>query len=59
MPAALVLNDPARVWPTFRHRLAETLSGLDSVVVPETVRLSAETIAESGPGRALSRSRRS
>jgi tetratricopeptide (TPR) repeat protein len=43
-----VLNDPARVSATFRHRLAETLAGIDDVIVPLTVRLSAAEIADKG-----------
>jgi tetratricopeptide (TPR) repeat protein len=43
-----VLNQPGRIWPTFRDRLAETLAGIDGVVTPLTVRLSAEAIAEKG-----------
>jgi len=43
-----VLNDPARVRATFRHRLAETLAGIDDVIVPVTVRLSADEIADRG-----------
>jgi tetratricopeptide (TPR) repeat protein len=48
-----VLNDPARVRATFRHQLGETLAGLDDVIVPLTVRLSAETIAARGLAAAV------
>jgi tetratricopeptide (TPR) repeat protein len=43
-----VLNDPAKVRATFRHRLAETLAAIDDAIVPPTVRLSAEQIAARG-----------
>jgi tetratricopeptide (TPR) repeat protein len=43
-----VLNDPARVRATFRHRLGDTLAGLDDVVAPLTARLSAQDIAAHG-----------
>jgi tetratricopeptide (TPR) repeat protein len=43
-----LLNDPARVRATFRHRLGETLAGLDDVITPQTVRLSAQAIAAQG-----------
>ena len=48
-----VLNPPQGIWPTFRHRLAETLAGIDGVVVPATARLSAETIAKAGLAAAV------
>ena len=48
-----VLNDPARVRATFRHRLAETLAAIDDVIVPLTVRLSAGEIAGKGLSAAI------
>ncbi len=48
-----VLNDPARVRATFRHRLGETLAGIDDVIVPLTVRLSAAEIAGKGLSAAV------
>jgi tetratricopeptide (TPR) repeat protein len=50
-----VLNDPVRVRATFRHRLVETLAGLDDVITPRTVRLSAAEIAADGMAAALAR----
>ena len=50
-----VLNDPARVRATFRHRLAETLGGLEDVITPWTVRLSAAEIAAHGLATAVAR----
>ena len=43
-----VLNQPARVQATFRHRLPETLAGLEDVIVPPTARVSARALAERG-----------
>ncbi len=43
-----VLNAPERVRATFRHRLKETLAGVEDVVVPDTIRLTAENIAAHG-----------
>ena len=43
-----VLNPPARVSATARDRLAETLAGLDQVIVPKTLRLAAAEFAEGG-----------
>jgi tetratricopeptide (TPR) repeat protein len=43
-----VLNDPTRVWATFRHRIGDTLAGIDGVVTPLTIRLTAEDIAAKG-----------
>ncbi len=48
-----VLNDPARVRATFRHRIGETLAGIDDVIVPRTVRLPAEEIAARGVAAAI------
>jgi tetratricopeptide (TPR) repeat protein len=48
-----VLNHPARVRATFRHRLGETLAGIDDVIVPPTIRLSAAAIADKGLSAAV------
>jgi Flp pilus assembly protein TadD len=48
-----LMNPPAQVRATFRHRLAETLAGIDDVIVPESVRLPAETIAKRGLAAAV------
>jgi tetratricopeptide (TPR) repeat protein len=48
-----VLNDPAHVSATFRHRLGETLAGIENVIVPLTVRLSAAEIANKGLAAAV------
>jgi tetratricopeptide (TPR) repeat protein len=48
-----VLNAPERVRVTARHRLAETLAGLGGVIVPETHRLSAETLRAAGLAAAV------
>jgi tetratricopeptide (TPR) repeat protein len=42
-----VLNPPARVAATFRQRIGETLAGIDDLIVPRTIRLTAaEVVAE-------------
>jgi tetratricopeptide (TPR) repeat protein len=43
-----LLNPPAQVRATFRHRLGETLAGIGNVIVPATVRLSAQAITARG-----------
>jgi hypothetical protein len=40
-----VLNPPDRVETTFRHRIGETLSGIDGLITPRTIRLSGAEIA--------------
>jgi tetratricopeptide (TPR) repeat protein len=48
-----VLNAPERVRATFRHRLGETLTGIDGVLAPETARVSADRIAIEGLAAAI------
>ena len=43
-----LLNPPERVMRTRRDRLADVLGGLEGVVVPRTVRVSAEDVARRG-----------
>jgi biotin carboxylase len=43
-----VLNPPARVAATFRHRIAETLAGIEHLIAPATIRLTADEIAAKG-----------
>jgi len=49
-----VLNPPARVEATFRHRVGETLAGIDDLVAPRTIRLSFDEISD-GLGAAVAR----
>jgi tetratricopeptide (TPR) repeat protein len=48
-----VFNDPTSILRTFRHKVPELLGGLANVVAPQTVRLSAEAMAEAGPETAV------
>lgn len=48
-----LLNPPAQVRATFRHRLAATLAGIDDVIVPATIRLPAQAIAKLGLAAAV------
>jgi len=50
-----VLNPPDRVEATFRHRIAETLAGIEDLVAPLTIRLAAAEIAEHGLARLVER----
>jgi hypothetical protein len=50
-----VLNRPARVEATFRHRIGETLAGIENLVTPRTVRLSGMDIAAGGLAKAVAR----
>jgi tetratricopeptide (TPR) repeat protein len=43
-----VLNHPAPIGATFRHRIRETLAGVDGVVAPLTGRVTAQEIATKG-----------
>lgn len=47
-----VLNPPARVAATFRHRIGETLANIENLVAPRTVRLSFDEISD-GLGAAV------
>ena len=50
-----VLNPPERVEATFRHRIGETLAGVDDLIVPRTLRLSGGDIATFGLANAVAR----
>ena len=48
-----VLNPPAAIEATYRHRIGETLAGIADLVVPRAARLRAGAIAEQGLARAV------
>jgi tetratricopeptide (TPR) repeat protein len=48
-----VLNAPARVAATARDRLAETLAGIDHVILPKTVRVAAADFNSGGLARRM------
>jgi tetratricopeptide (TPR) repeat protein len=50
-----VLNPPTRIAATFRHRIGETLAGVDDLVAPRTIRLAAAEITAEGLSRAVAR----
>ena len=50
-----VLNPPARVRATFRHRIGETLAGIEDLVAPRTLRLTGPDIASAGLAEAAAR----
>ena len=49
-----VLNPPARIEATSRHRIGETLAGIEGLVAPRTIRLTADEVSE-GLGAATAR----
>ena len=48
-----VLNPPARVEATYRHRIGEALAGVAELIVPRTIRLTAGEIAAEGLAKAV------
>ena len=50
-----VLNSPVRVDATFRHRIGETLAGVDDLIAPRTIRFATDEVAQ-GLGAAALRS---
>ena len=49
-----VLNPPARVEATFRHRIGGTLANIENLVAPRTIRLSFDEVSD-GLGSAVAR----
>jgi tetratricopeptide (TPR) repeat protein len=50
-----VLNPPVRVAATFRHRIDETLAGIDGLVIPRTIRIAAAGVAAESLAEAVAR----